>query len=40
MALIGALLIIFSIVGIFTIIELLRLLACAPATLTLLAFLG
>ena len=40
MALIGALLIIFSIVGIFTIIELLRLLACALVTLALLAFLG
>ena len=40
MALIGALLIIFVIVGIFTLIEFLRLLACALVTLALLALFG
>ena len=37
MALIGALLIIFAIVGTFTLIEFLRLLTCALVTLALLA---
>lgn len=40
MALIGALLIIFVIVGTFTLIELPRLLACALVTLALLALVG
>ena len=40
MALICALLILFAIVSTFTIIELLRLLACALVTLALLALLG
>lgn len=40
MALIGALLILFVIVGAFTIVELLRLLACAMVTLALLALIG
>lgn len=40
MALIGALLILFAIVGAFTIIELLRLLACVLMTLALLALVG
>ena len=39
-ALTVALLILFAIVGIFTLIEFLRLLACALVTLALLAFLG
>ena len=40
MALIGALLIIFVIAGTFTLIESLRLLACALVTLALLALVG
>ena len=40
MVLIGALLILFAIVGTFTLIEFLRLLACVLVTLALLAFLG
>lgn len=40
MALIGALLILFAIVGAFTTIELLRLLACALVTLALFALFG
>ena len=40
MAIICALLIIFVIVGTFSLIEFLRLLACAQVTLALLAFLG
>jgi len=40
MALICALLIVFVIVGTYTLIELLQLLACALVTLALLAFLG
>lgn len=40
MALICALLILFVIVGTFTVIEFLRLLACALVTLALLAFIG
>ena len=40
MALIGALLIIFVIVGTFTLIEFLRLLACAMITFHLLALFG
>ena len=40
MVLVVVLLIIFAIVGAFTIIELLRLLACALVTLALLALVG
>ena len=40
MALIGALLVIFATAGIFTLIEFLRLLACALVTLALLALVG
>ena len=40
MALIGALLILFVIVGAFTLIEFLRLLTCALVTLALLALIG
>ena len=40
MALIGALLIIFVIVGTFTLIEFLRLLACVLVTLALLVLVG